>query len=84
MANNAALKVTLLGLLDEINKQHPNLAKASIDTLIRIIGGIVEDPNNQQKRQFKCRGQTFSKNILGVSGALQFLFAVGFEKKGAQ
>eukprot|EP00028_Trichosphaerium_sp_Am-I-7-wt_P005780 CAMPEP_0168530486 /NCGR_PEP_ID=MMETSP0405-20121227/14709_1 /TAXON_ID=498012 /ORGANISM="Trichosphaerium sp, Strain Am-I-7 wt" /LENGTH=140 /DNA_ID=CAMNT_0008554763 /DNA_START=121 /DNA_END=540 /DNA_ORIENTATION=+ len=51
-----------------------------IETLIRIISRIMQEPNNEKIRKIKMRSNTFRTRIANVKGGTEFMNTIGFKK----
>jgi hypothetical protein len=56
-------------------------SKECLQTCLKIIDNILSRPNDQQVRSLKLNNPVVKKKILSKTGALEFLFSLGFEEK---
>lgn len=56
-------------------------SKEFLQTCLKIIDNMLSRPNDQQVRSLKLNNPVVKKKILSKTGALEFLFSIGFEEK---
>ncbi|CAG8445414.1 7542_t:CDS:1 [Diversispora eburnea] len=74
-------------LYDEIiikqisRNNNPESARKCIETLLRVVKNIVDDPKEEKKRKLKEETNAFKKNIRRNKGGVEFLVRIGFKAK---
>ena len=54
----------------------PNIRRSKL--LIKIINGVIENPNVEKYRRLKVSGKAFTEKLMPVDGAVPFLYELGF------
>merc|ERR1712183_983242 len=49
-------------------------------TLYKVVGNIVQNPDEEKYRKIRCSNKTFSEKVLPVKGTREFIKAIGFEE----
>lgn len=50
------------------------------DILVKLLGNVLNDPNNTKYRAVKLTNKTIEEKLLPAAGAFEILFSVGFEE----
>ena len=50
------------------------------DILVKLLGNVLNDPNNTKYRAVKLTNKTIQEKLLPAAGAFEILFSVGFEE----
>jgi hypothetical protein len=63
----------------ELLENPPDTFDSASQLLLRIANNIAEEPNEPKYRTLKLSTNTFQNKLLPVKGAVECLFAMGFE-----
>jgi len=56
----------------------------ALDTLILIVGNIIENPNEEKFKKVRLNNKKFQRSIGAISGGINFLIAIGFKDTGSE
>lgn len=70
-----------IALQNILNSNFDTESKECLQTCLKIIDNILSRPHDQQVRTLKLNNPVVRKKILSKTGAIEFLFSIGFEEK---
>ena len=61
-------------------RRAPDGGKVALETLVKIVGNICANSNEPKYRKLRLENSTMQTKVFSVSGGIELLYAVGFER----
>ena len=66
----------------DMRTNDPEMFQPAASLLVKIANNILKDPFNLKYRQIRLANEKFMQKLLPAAGAVECLFAMGFEEVG--